>query len=256
MIITPLEIRQKVFEKAFRGYDKDEVTAFLNSLSLEWERVHELNKELKYKLESSEKEVLKLREVESSLFKTLKTAEETGASMVEQANKTAELHMRETEMKADALMSEAKSRARSIIEEAEAKAREIVGDMEERAKELMQEFKELHSNKASLVSDLRLLGQEIMEKVNRYEKESVSDVKPHLGKVKDLSQKVKTNKTEERLNEITTQVKEEFRNNREEFAKKSKKAVKAEEPVAAPHEKEPPTTGKENKEGSFFDQFD
>ena len=255
MIITPLEIRQKVFEKAFRGYDKDEVTAFLNSLSLEWERVHELNKELKYKLETAEQEVMKLREVESSLFKTLKTAEETGASMVEQATKTAELHMRETEMKADALMSEAKSRARSIIEEAEVKAREIVGDMEERAKELMQEFKELRAHKATLVSDLRLLGQEIMDKVGRYEKNSASDIKPHLGKVKDLSQQVKTNKTEERLNEITAQVKEEFRSSREEFAKKSKKTTKAKEPVPETHEKETPSANEENK-GSFFDQFD
>ena len=28
MNITPLEIRQKEFEKGFRGYDKDEVKAF------------------------------------------------------------------------------------------------------------------------------------------------------------------------------------------------------------------------------------
>ena len=36
MNITPLEIRQKEFEKGFRGYDNDEVSAFLNSLSIEW----------------------------------------------------------------------------------------------------------------------------------------------------------------------------------------------------------------------------
>ena len=47
MKITPIEIRQKVFEKKLRGYDKDEVQAFLQSLSNEWERVLDENKEYK-----------------------------------------------------------------------------------------------------------------------------------------------------------------------------------------------------------------
>ena len=90
MRITPLEIRQKSFERQLRGYDKDEVTAFLMTLSQEWERLQDEVKEYKIKLESSEREVGKLREVESSLYKTLKTAEDTGASVIDQAKKAAE----------------------------------------------------------------------------------------------------------------------------------------------------------------------
>ena len=45
MRITPLDIRQKTFEKNFRGYEKDEVNAFLLTLSQEWERVLDENKE-------------------------------------------------------------------------------------------------------------------------------------------------------------------------------------------------------------------
>ena len=55
MNITPLEIRQKVFEKKLRGYDRDEVAAFLNSLSIEWEKLNDQAKELQYKLTASEK---------------------------------------------------------------------------------------------------------------------------------------------------------------------------------------------------------
>jgi len=36
MNITPIEIRKKEFEKAFRGYEKEEVDAFLQALSQEW----------------------------------------------------------------------------------------------------------------------------------------------------------------------------------------------------------------------------
>ena len=119
MKITPLEIRQKTFEKKLRGYDKEEVDAFLASLSHEWENIVGVLKENKYKIETLERDVQKLREVESSLFKTLKTAEDTGASVIGQANKTAELILRENQMRADSILNEAKMKSKNTIEEAE-----------------------------------------------------------------------------------------------------------------------------------------
>ena len=198
MNITPLEIRQKVFEKVFRGYDKDEVSAFLNSMSIEWEKLNDLNKELRIKLEASQKEVEKLREVENSLFKTLKTAEDTGANMVEQATKTAELHMKETEMKADALMSEAKSRAKSIIEDAEAKARVIVDDMEDEIRELEQVFRSLDANKSTLMSELKMLANDIIDKVSRHS-EFPAEIKSHSKKAKELVREVNENSGEDQV---------------------------------------------------------
>ena len=62
MKITPLEIRQKTFEKAFRGVDKEEVNAFLTTLSQQWEKMLDENRELRLKLESTTKEVQKMRE--------------------------------------------------------------------------------------------------------------------------------------------------------------------------------------------------
>ena len=57
MRITPLDIRQKTFEKNFRGYEKDEVNAFLLTLSQEWERVLDEDTEGRIKLEATEREV-------------------------------------------------------------------------------------------------------------------------------------------------------------------------------------------------------
>ncbi len=167
MKITPLEIRQKTFEKAFRGLDKDEVEAFLQSLSQEWEKVLEETKELRIKLEASEKEVEKLREVESSLFKTLKTAEDTGANMIDQANKTAELHMKETQMKAEALLSDAKNKARELIEEAELSARHRLEETEIQLKELAKSYKALENVKDNLLDDLKGVANDTLEKVKR-----------------------------------------------------------------------------------------
>jgi cell division initiation protein len=170
MKITPLEIRQKGFEKAMRGYDKDEVTAFLVTLSQEWERLLDETKELRIKYESSEREVSKLREVESSLYKTLKTAEDTGANLIDQANKTAELHLRETQMKADAMMNEAKTKAKDAIEEAEFTSKQLVEEMEDRLKELVEDYKKMEQNRDNLISDLKRISNETLERADRVKK--------------------------------------------------------------------------------------
>jgi len=167
MKITPLDIRQKGFEKVLRGYDKDEVTAFLLTLSQEWERVQDETKEMKIKLEATEREVTKLREVESSLYKTLKTAEDTGANVIEQANKTAELHMKEIQLKAEALLNEAKTKAKDIIEQSESTSRQMLFEMEERLKTLVQNYKSVESERANLLGDLKRLAGETLDKVER-----------------------------------------------------------------------------------------
>lgn len=169
MKITPLEIRQKTFEKKLRGYDKDEVNAFLMSLSQEWERMMDENKEYKIKLQSSEKEVDKLREVESSLYKTLKTAEDTGANMIEQANKTAELHLRETQMTADSVLNEAKTKARNMVEEAENESRRIMDEMERQIHALHQVYKDIIHQKQALIADIRRLSNENLDRVEKLE---------------------------------------------------------------------------------------
>src|SRR5688572_13228731 len=167
MRITPLEIRQKTFEKNFRGYEKDEVHAFLLTLSQEWERIVDENKELRIKLEATDREVHKLREVEGSLYKTLKTAEDTGANVIDQARKAADLHLKESQIRAEALLNEAKNRAKDTIDESEMRAKQIVEDMEDRLKSLVDNYKKLESVREDLLSDLKRLGSELLEKVER-----------------------------------------------------------------------------------------
>jgi cell division initiation protein len=191
MKITPLEIRQKTFEKNFRGYEKDEVNAFLLTLSQEWERLMDENKELRIKLETTEREVSKLREVESSLFKTLKTAEDTGASVIDQAKKAADLHLRESQLKAEAMMNEAKSKAKDTIEESESRAKQIVGDMEERLKMLVDQYKKLDSNREDLLGDLKRMASDLMDRVERMKQSSKEfDADKHLAAIKREAKRI------------------------------------------------------------------
>lgn len=188
MKITPIEIRQKSFEKAFRGYEKEEVDAFLYSLSQEWEKIMEENRELKKRLETSEKEVQRLRDVENSLFKTIRTAESTGASVVEHAQKAADLHIKEAQIRAEGVLNEARSRAKNMIEEAEEKVREIMYDIQEEVNAIVKEYHQIEDQKEYLLQSLHTVAQETFEKVERARgRSNRKQFDKRLKEIKDLA---------------------------------------------------------------------
>ncbi len=241
MKITPLEIRQKDFEKKLRGYDKDEVNAFLQSLSNEWERMLEENKDLNIKLQQAEREVKKLREVESSLYKTLKTAEETGANVIEQANKAAELHMKETQMNAEALLNESKNKARAMIEQAEVEARQIIEELQEAVKNLEQNHRDIENQREMALQELKNLSVALIEKVERNTQEPKEfRFDDYIKRVKKLAkesdQRIKAEKT-------SVEVKSKIVENLESTGRETESlAVKP-----TPTEKESESVGKEEE---------
>jgi cell division initiation protein len=168
MKITPIEIRQKTFEKVFRGYNIEDVNAFMESLSQVWDLTLAENRELRIRLENAEKEVQKLREVEDSLFKTLKTAEDTSASMLDQATKKANLQVREAEIEAEALIKEAKWRAKTLLEEAEDEAKKTYNNLQKELKSLEREHTTLENDREQVLSHLREIATEVLEKVNKF----------------------------------------------------------------------------------------
>ena len=167
MKITALDIRQKTFEKAFRGLDKDEVQAFLLTLSQQWERMGDENRELRVKLEHATQDVSKMREVETSLYRTLKTAEDTSNSITEQAQRDAELRIREAQLKVEQLLADARQKARSVVEEAYQQAEKTVADMQKEVSSLGQECQRLEAQLDGLVRDLHHLASDALDKVEK-----------------------------------------------------------------------------------------
>jgi len=183
MKITPLEIRKRTFEKQIRGYDKEEVNAFLLSLSHEWENALDQAKIFESQLKKTEADVVKLREVEASLYKTLKTAEDTGVNMINQAKKTAELHLKETQMNADGLLNESKSRARNIIDDADLKSRQILDGMDNEIKELARVYTMLEDHRDEILNELTSLSTITLQRVQK-----VSDNLKHFDLDKRLQE--------------------------------------------------------------------
>ena len=187
-MITSLEIKQKVFSKALRGYDKHEVHAFLSSLSKEWERIHIERKDLRLKLEECKRDVGKLRDVEDSLFKAIKNAENTRTNVMEQASKTAELHMKEMQIKSDAMMSEAQAKAKGLLEQAESRSMNVVHEAQQEIRKLEKHQLTLETHRDNLLNNLRMIAKEVLYKVDRLEKGQPKSplLQNHMQKVKDM----------------------------------------------------------------------
>lgn len=154
MNITPIEIRQKEFERHFRGYDKDEVNAFLHTLSQAWERMLQENRDKTARLEKAEKDIDKVREVEGSLFRTLRTAEDTSAGIVHRAQKEAEQ-----------IQQEAEARRQAIIDEARRQAESMLAEARQQISQLKQEATEAEMQRQQALAQLQTLAQRILQQV-------------------------------------------------------------------------------------------
>ncbi len=255
MKITPLEIRKKTFEKQMRGYDKEEVNAFLLSLSHEWEHALEQIKSLESQLAKMEADVEKLRQVESSLYKTLKTAEDTGSNMIDQAKKTAELHLKETQMNADALLNESKSRARTIIEDAELKAKDILDGVENEVKELGRIYAMLENHRDEILNELTNLSTITLQRVQK-----VSDNLTHFDvdkKLAEIREEALEKASKEKAKPVAapreTQATAPVQNPANDAAANNQALPPNDDLIDEPENQEPEDS---LGNGSFFDQLD
>jgi cell division initiation protein len=173
MKITAIEIRQHTFEKGMRGYKTEDVDAFLVSLSQEWERVTNDYKMLKMQLEMSDKELGKLKEVEMTLFRTLKMAEDTSTQITDQAAKAGDQYIMEAKQKADDLLADARKRSVLMVQDAENQARYLKDNILNDLKSLEHDFKALEGYKENLAVQIRALASNATDSVDRFEKKFV-----------------------------------------------------------------------------------
>jgi cell division initiation protein len=121
----------------------------------------------------------------------LKTAEDTGASVIEQSRRAAELHLRESQLKADQLMNEAKAKAKDTIEESDMRAKQIIADMEDRVKLLIDEYKKMETTREDMISELKRLASEVLDKVERSRHQTKGfDPDRHLSVVRTEAKKI------------------------------------------------------------------
>ncbi len=131
--VTPLDLRQTRFKTAMRGFDRNEVAAFLLEVADDYENALRDNERLRLELVKLQAMLNQHRELEGSLKTTLMSAQKVADDMRENANQEAARILREAEGRAELLLQRTQSRLEDIQREIDGlklKRREAETNME------------------------------------------------------------------------------------------------------------------------------
>ncbi|TYP93852.1 DivIVA domain-containing protein [Fodinibius salinus] len=173
MKLTALEIKQQEFEKSFRGYDKDEVEAFLNLMSNEWEHLVGKNRELEERIDELEEKLKHYERVEEALHETLQTAKESAEQKLTGARKDARNKVEKAEMEAESIIREAtqqRQQVRQSIIRLLDRRKEIISGIRsylEMAQESLEQFSKDEAALFDVPSDEDEFSESLNEKAKR-----------------------------------------------------------------------------------------
>ena len=116
-MITPLDIQNKSFTKAMRGYKAEEVDTFLDMLTLDMEKLIKENNRLQSQVGEMESELNKYKGSEGEVVKVLQQAKQLMDDISKSAEKRADVIIKNAELDADMILREAKDNAAVLKEE-------------------------------------------------------------------------------------------------------------------------------------------
>lgn len=114
MKLTPLEIQKKEFRRSFRGYNEEEVTEYLNKISVNYEELYRENRELKEKVGFLTERLKDYKDMEQTLKDAILMAQKTAENVKNNAQKEKQL-----------IIEQAVSKAEKIIDKAERTSNKI-----------------------------------------------------------------------------------------------------------------------------------
>lgn len=140
-MITPLDIENKKFSKrAFNGYSTEEVDDFLDELTLDYEKIYKEVNESRKTIESLNNDVVKYRQMETTLQNTLLMAQSAAEEIKNGAKQEAENIKTEAMRQVEDARNDAKRQADMLISNAENSAQSEIARINS---EIMQKQREL-----------------------------------------------------------------------------------------------------------------
>ena len=115
--ITPLDMRQARFTTAIRGFDKTDVTTFLQEAAEGFDHALRENERLRMEIVRLEASLQQFRELEGSLRTTLMTAQKVADDMRENAQQEAARIIREAEGRAELTLQRTQAKTEDIERE-------------------------------------------------------------------------------------------------------------------------------------------
>lgn len=117
MKLTPLDIHHKEFRHSLRGYNEEEVDAFLVEVADELERLFKENIDLSEQLELAREQVRVFESQKDTLHNTLVAAQRSAEDIVSKARDEASIMLRDAEVKAKEIIHSALTQKQRIASE-------------------------------------------------------------------------------------------------------------------------------------------
>lgn len=109
MKLTPVEVKKQEFKKVFRGYDREEVSAFLDTIATEMDESLAEQRTLEDRVNELETQLKDYKSIEKAIQQTLMQAQETSAKSMENTRQEGQLILKEAELKAFQMLDKARN---------------------------------------------------------------------------------------------------------------------------------------------------
>ncbi len=171
MKLTPLDIHHKDFKKAIRGYNEEEVDAFLDEVAEEFERLFKENVEMRENQEALEEKMKQYENIEATLQNTFLSAQKSAEELQSNARKEAELIIKDAELKSKQMIQEAYNQQKGIRLSFE-RIKQAENEFRMKFKSLLKSYLSvIEETEANQVDDFKMEVSEELEEISKIEEE-------------------------------------------------------------------------------------
>jgi cell division initiation protein len=163
-----MRIPEVSFSKSFRGFDVHEVSDYVQSVALFEDEMNRQQAVLVEKVQTLEQEVNRLREVETSLFRAMKLAEEAQKNWQEKVEKEAAKVLESAKKQAETVLASAEKEAQKAKLLVENERKQLIGQVEQEVKEQTRELKRLESIQAEIAGQLANFARQTLTSVEAW----------------------------------------------------------------------------------------
>ena len=166
MNLSSSDIKKSDFKKVLRGYDPNEIEAFLETVSSHYEKLVIENKNLSDKIKSLQTDLDIYKENEMNLQKAIVKSQELGAEALQNAKKKAEMIIKEGELNARKFKQDVEEEIinkKQELDEIKLKNDKLIGDVKNFLNDKLNELEEFVKHQKILKMGLTSISESLEE---------------------------------------------------------------------------------------------
>lgn len=135
-MLTPDDLKGKVFKKELFGYNPKEVDEFIGKITKEFEYLYLDNMNMKDSIERISSKLEYYQRMETTLQSTLTMAQDAADEVRENSMRRASVIETEIQIKSQKILEDARNQANNMLAEANNNCRKIMSDAEEQSRKM------------------------------------------------------------------------------------------------------------------------